>query len=178
MVRNVITHYQIPMHSITTAAYLPYDDASALLVDCVWRSADVNGISIVVRGRQVYDISDSALNIDVDTILLTRGASPGGWPGSAEVVSMQPPDVLIKRGTHKPESAAGGSLAWFRTGAPESIDLNTANSKMLVDEEKPARRQQQGVPPYRPARRTGRKSTAPPSGRGAEYAAPQSLNRR
>ena len=71
-------------------------------------------------------------------ILVIRGAGPLGWPGSAEVVNMQPPDALLKRGitslptigdgrqsgtsdspsilNASPESAAGGGLAWLRTG--------------------------------------------------------------
>src|SRR4029077_5305396 len=35
-------------------------------------------------------INDPALGIDERTILVIRGAGPLGWPGSAEVVNMQP----------------------------------------------------------------------------------------
>ena len=92
-------------------------------------------------------INDPALDIDERTILVIRGAGPLGWPGSAEVVNMQPPDALLKRGitslptigdgrqsgtadspsilNASPESAAGGGLAWLRTGDMIRIDLNT-----------------------------------------------------
>ena len=43
-------------------------------------------------------INDPALGIDERTILVIRGSGPLGWPGSAEVVNMQPPDALLKRG--------------------------------------------------------------------------------
>ena len=43
-------------------------------------------------------INDPALGIDEHTILVIRGSGPLGWPGSAEVVNMQPPDALLKRG--------------------------------------------------------------------------------
>mgnify|MGYP000991649087 CR=1 FL=1 len=36
--------------------------------------------------------------MDENSILVIRGAGPIGWPGSAEVVNMQPSDDLIKQG--------------------------------------------------------------------------------
>ena len=45
-----------------------------------------------------HRINDPALGIDENCILVIRGAGPIGWPGSAEVVNMQPPDALIQRG--------------------------------------------------------------------------------
>ena len=99
-------------------------------------------------------INDPALGIDERTILVIRGAGPLGWPGSAEVVNMQPPDALLKRGitslptigdgrqsgtsdspsilNASPESAAGGGLAWLRTGDVIRIDLVAGRCDMLV----------------------------------------------
>ncbi|MBU0749487.1 MAG: dihydroxy-acid dehydratase family protein, partial [Gammaproteobacteria bacterium] len=56
--------------------------------------------AVVFEGADDYHarINDPALNIDEGCILVMRGAGPIGWPGSAEVVNMQPPDALIKRG--------------------------------------------------------------------------------
>jgi dihydroxy-acid dehydratase len=95
---------------------------------------------VVFDGSEDYHarINDPSLNIDERTILVIRGAGPLGWPGSAEVVNMQPPDALLKKGitslptigdgrqsgtadspsilNASPESAAGGGLAWLRTG--------------------------------------------------------------
>ena len=110
-----------------------------------------------------HRINDPALDIDEDCILVIRGAGPLGWPGSAEVVNMQPPDALIQRGitslptlgdgrqsgtsdspsilNASPESAAGGGLAWLRTGDTIRIDLNAGTCDALVDEAEIARRQ-------------------------------------
>ncbi len=113
-------------------------------------------------------INDPALNIDENTILVMRSSGPLGWPGSAEVVNMQPPDALIKRGVTSlptlgdgrqsgtsdspsilncsPESAAGGGLAWLRTGDRIRIDLARGTCDMLVSDEEIARRRQAGPP--------------------------------
>ncbi|HEY7379060.1 MAG TPA: IlvD/Edd family dehydratase, partial [Steroidobacteraceae bacterium] len=58
------------------------------------------GRAVVFEGSEDYHarINDPALGIDERTILVIRGAGPIGWPGSAEVVNMQPPDALLKRG--------------------------------------------------------------------------------
>ena len=43
-------------------------------------------------------INNHDLNIDENCILVMRGCGPIGYPGAAEVVNMQPPDKLLKRG--------------------------------------------------------------------------------
>jgi xylonate dehydratase len=122
------------------------------------------GRAIVFDGADDYHhrINDPALNIDENCILVIRGAGPLGWPGSAEVVNMQPPDALIKRGitslptigdgrqsgtsdspsilNASPESAAGGGLALLRTGDRIRVDLGQGTCDMLVDEDELARR--------------------------------------
>jgi xylonate dehydratase len=127
--------------------------------------------AVVFEGSTDYHdrINDPALGIDERTILVIRGSGPLGWPGSAEVVNMQPPDALIKRGITSlptlgdgrqsgtsdspsilncsPESAAGGALAWLRTGDTIRIDLGKGTCDMLVPVEEIARRQKQGLPP-------------------------------
>jgi dihydroxy-acid dehydratase len=101
-------------------------------------------------------------------MLVIRGAGPIGWPGSAEVVNMQPPDHLIQRGimtlptlgdgrqsgtsdspsilNASPESAVGGGLAWLQTGDMIRIDLNTGRCDALVDEAEIARRRGEAAP--------------------------------
>jgi xylonate dehydratase len=118
-------------------------------------------------------INDPALGVDENTILVIRGAGPVGWPGSAEVVNMQPPDALIRRGitslptlgdgrqsgtsdspsilNASPESAVGGGLAYLRTGDIIRIDLNAGRCDMLVPDDEIARRKAEGVPPIRPS---------------------------
>ena len=93
------------------------------------------GPAVVFDGPEDYHrrIEDPALGIDEHTILFMRGTGPIGYPGSAEVVNMQPPAALLKRGitslpclgdgrqsgtsgspsilNASPEAAAGGGLA-------------------------------------------------------------------
>src|SRR5262245_11736562 len=45
-----------------------------------------------------HRIDDPSLKIDEHTLLFMRGTGPIGYPGAAEVVNMQPPAALIKRG--------------------------------------------------------------------------------
>src|SRR3546814_3526123 len=98
-----------------------------------------------------------------------RGAGPIGWPGSAEVVNMQPPDALLRRGTAwlptlgdgrqsgtsdspsilnvSPESAVGGGLSWLRTGDVIRVALNAGTCDALVDAAECARRGVEAPPP-------------------------------
>ena len=127
--------------------------------------------AIVFDGSDDYHqrINDPALNIDEDCILVIRGSGPLGWPGSAEVVNMQPPDALLKRGIQSlptlgdgrqsgtsdspsilnvsPESAAGGGLSWLRTGDMIRVDLNDGRCDALVSDEEIARRKAEAPPP-------------------------------
>jgi dihydroxy-acid dehydratase len=131
--------------------------------------------AIVFDGSDDYHkrINDPTLDIDENCILVIRGAGPIGWPGSAEVVNMQPPDALIKRGINNlptlgdgrqsgtsdspsilnasPESAVGGGLAWIRTGDIIRIDLNNGTANMLVDDAEIERRKADGIPPVPPS---------------------------
>ena len=133
------------------------------------------GRAVVFDGSDDYHhrINDPALGIDEDTILVIRGCGPLGWPGSAEVVNMQPPDALLRRGVTSlptigdgrqsgtadspsilnasPESAAGGGLAWLRTGDVVRIDLNAGRCDMLVAEDEIATRRAGGMPPVPPS---------------------------
>ncbi len=126
--------------------------------------------AIVFDGSDDYHhrIDDPALDIDEDCILVIRGSGPIGWPGSAEVVNMQPPAHLIRKGimslptlgdgrqsgtsdspsilNASPESAAGGGLAWLRTGDTIRIDLNRGRCDALVDADEIARRKGETAP--------------------------------
>jgi dihydroxy-acid dehydratase len=128
--------------------------------------------AIVFDGSDDYHhrINDPALNVDENCVLVIRGAGPIGWPGSAEVVNMQPPDALIQRGiawlptlgdgrqsgtsdspsilNASPESAVGGGLAWLHTGDTIRIDLNAGTCNALVDAAEIARRKGEPAPPF------------------------------
>jgi dihydroxy-acid dehydratase len=127
--------------------------------------------AIVFDGSDDYHhrINDPSLGIDENCILVIRGSGPLGWPGSAEVVNMQPPDALLQRGiaslptlgdgrqsgtsdspsilNASPESAAGGGLAWLRTGDTIRIDLKSGRCDALVDEAEIERRKADAPPP-------------------------------
>jgi dihydroxy-acid dehydratase len=122
------------------------------------------GPAVVFDGPEDYHrrIDDPALGIDEHTILFMRGAGPIGYPGSAEVVNMQPPAALIKRGVTSlpclgdgrqsgtsgspsilnasPEAADGGGLALLKTGDRVRIDLNKGTADMLISPEELAAR--------------------------------------
>ncbi len=134
------------------------------------REGVFEGKAVVFDGSEDYhrNINNPELGIDEKTILVIRGAGPRGWPGSAEVVNMQPPDALLKRGimslptigdgrqsgtadspsilNASPESAAGGGLSWLRNGDVIRIDFNNGRCDALVDEAEIARRKTEGLP--------------------------------
>ena len=137
----------------------------------------LEGKVIVFEGSEDYHdrLNDKSLDMNENSILVIRGAGPVGWPGSAEVVNMQPSDDLIKKGITElpcigdgrqsgtsgspsilnasPESATGGGLAWLRTGDTVVIDLNKYTADMIVSPEEIEVRKKDGVPPY-PASQT------------------------
>jgi dihydroxy-acid dehydratase len=117
------------------------------------------GKVVVFDGPEDYHarIDDPSLGIDVETLLIMRGAGPIGYPGSAEVVNMRPPADLIKAGVHhlpcigdgrqsgtsgspsilnaSPEAAAGGGLALLRTGDRVRVDLLRGEANILISKE-------------------------------------------
>jgi dihydroxy-acid dehydratase len=122
------------------------------------------GRAIVFDGPEDYHhrIDDPSLNIDEHCMLFVRGTGPIGYPGGAEVVNMQPPAALIKKGVHSlpcigdgrqsgtsaspsilnasPEAAAGGGLAILRTGDRVRIDLNKRTANILISDAELAQR--------------------------------------
>jgi len=114
------------------------------------------GRAVVFEGPEDYHhrIDDPKLKIDENTMLFIRGAGPIGYPGAAEVVNMQPPDYLIKKGilslpcigdgrqsgtsaspsilNASPEAAAGGGLAILKSGDRVRIDLNKGTADILI----------------------------------------------
>ena len=120
--------------------------------------------AVVFEGPEDYHdrINDPDLAVDERTILFIRGVGCVGYPGSAEVVNMQPPDALIREGVRhlptagdgrqsgtsespsilnaSPESAVGGGLAHLQTGDMVRLDLNASTMDALVDEQEWRRR--------------------------------------
>lgn len=122
------------------------------------------GKAAVFDGPEDYHarIDDPAEGIDEFTVLFMRGAGAIGYPGGAEVVNMQPPAYLIKKGVHSlpcvgdgrqsgtsgspsilnasPEAAAGGGLALLRNGDRVRIDLGKSTVDILISDEELAER--------------------------------------
>jgi dihydroxy-acid dehydratase len=114
------------------------------------------GRAVVFDGPEDYHsrIEDPSLRIDANAILFMRGTGAVGYPGSAEVVNMQPPAALIKKGitslpcigdgrqsgtsgspsilNASPEAAVGGGLAILKTGDRVRIDLNKGTANILI----------------------------------------------
>jgi dihydroxy-acid dehydratase len=122
------------------------------------------GPAVVFDGPEDYHhrIDDPSLGITTDTLLFMRGAGPVGYPGSAEVVNMRPPNYLIREGVHalpcigdgrqsgtsgspsilnaSPEAAVMGGLALIRTGDRVRIDLGKGTANVLISDEELAER--------------------------------------
>ena len=115
--------------------------------------------AVVFEGPEDYHsrINDESLEINENSILMIRGCGPVGFPGSGEVVNMQPPDRLLKKGINtlptlgdgrqsgtsespsilnvSPESAIGGALLIVRTGDKIKVDLNNSRIDLLISDE-------------------------------------------
>jgi len=111
------------------------------------------GRAVVFEGPEDYHdrINDPDLGIDESTILFIRNVGCVGYPGSAEVVNMQPPDALIRDGiTHlptvgdgrqsgtsespsilnaSPEAVVGGGLALLQTGDMVQLYLDEGGAE-------------------------------------------------
>ena len=116
------------------------------------------GPAVVFDGPEDYHarIDDPALAIDEHCLLVIRGAGAVGYPGSAEVVNMRPPDYLIKRGilvlpcigdgrqsgtsgspsilNASPEAAVGGGLAILKTGDRIRVDMRQGTVNVLISD--------------------------------------------
>jgi dihydroxy-acid dehydratase len=117
------------------------------------------GVAEVFDGPEDYHhrIDDPKLGLNENSILIMRGTGPVGYPGAAEVVNMQPPAYLLKKGVHalpclgdgrqsgtsgspsilnaSPEAAVNGGLALVRSGDHLRIDLNKGTANILIDDE-------------------------------------------
>ena len=109
-------------------------------------------------------IDDPALEVTADSVLVLRGCGPKGYPGMPEVGNMPLPRKLLEQGVRDmvrisdarmsgtaygtvilhvaPEAAAGGPLAFVRTGDMITVDVeNRVLSMDVSDDELQARSQ-------------------------------------
>jgi dihydroxy-acid dehydratase len=98
-------------------------------------------------------IDDPDLEVTADSVLVLRGCGPRGYPGFPEVGNMPLPRKLLEQGVRDmvrisdarmsgtaygtvilhvaPEAAAGGPLAFVRTG--DAITIDVANRALTMD---------------------------------------------
>ena len=127
--------------------------------------------AVVFDGPEDYHrrIDDPDLDIDENCVLVIRNTGPIGYPGSAEVVNMQPPTALILRGVEaiptlgdgrqsgtadapsilnaSPEAVAGGNLAVLRTGDRITLDIPAHRLDVELSDEELAERWRAYTPP-------------------------------
>jgi dihydroxy-acid dehydratase len=168
--REVIRAYEAPMKQRAGFAILHgniFDSAvmKVSVIDAEFQKRFLSnpegvfeGKVVVFEGPEDYHdrLDDPALGIDDRTVLVVRNCGPVGYPGSAEVVNMQPPAALLKQGIDalptmgdgrqsgtsgspsilnvSPEAAVGGGLALLKSGDPIRIDLNTRRVDVLIPE--------------------------------------------
>jgi dihydroxy-acid dehydratase len=181
--REVIRHYSVPLKERAGFAILSgniFDSAvmKISVIDKAFRNRFLSNPTNVFEGKVVvfegpedyHDrLDDPALGIDEHTVLVIRNCGPVGYPGSAEVVNMQPPAALLKAGIDSlptmgdgrqsgtsaspsilnvsPEAAVGGGLALLKSGDPIRIDLNTRKVDLLIPEAELAARRAAWQPP-------------------------------
>ena len=180
---EMIAHYEAPLQEragfkVLSGNLFDFGIVKTSVISDEFRARYLNdegvfeGRAVVFDGSDDYHerINDPGLGIDERSVLVIRGAGPLGWPGSAEVVNMQPPDALLKRGITtlptigdgrqsgtsdspsilhaSPESAAGGGLSWLKTGDTIRIDLDAGRCDALVsNEEIERRKREEDAPP-------------------------------
>lgn len=135
----------------------------------------IEGRVVVFDSAEDYHerINDASLEINEASILVVRNAGPVAWPGAAEVVNMQPPDELLKRGFSglpvigdgrqsgtadtpailhaSPEAAIGGGLGWLRTGDVVRIDIGNRSCDVLLSDAEIAERKSMDKPEIPPS---------------------------
>lgn len=129
------------------------------------------GKAFVFEGPEDYHkrIEDPSLQIPPQAILIIRNCGPVGYPGSAEVVNMQPPSYLLKQGISalptlgdgrqsgtsgspsvlnvSPEAVVGGGLALLQTGDTIRMDLNKRTVDVVLPEGELERRRKEWKKP-------------------------------
>ncbi len=102
-------------------------------------------------------IDDPELEVTADSVLVLRGCGPRGYPGMPEVGNMPLPRKLLEQGVRDmvrisdarmsgtaygtvilhvaPEAAAGGPLAFVRTGDMITVDVENRTLNMDVSDE-------------------------------------------
>ncbi|AMM13662.1 dihydroxy-acid dehydratase [Burkholderia sp. PAMC 28687] len=119
-------------------------------------------------------VDDEALDIDEHCVMVLKGAGPKGYPGFAEVGNMPLPKKVLQKGITdmvrisdgrmsgtaygavvlhvSPEAAAGGPLAFVRTGDMIELDVKARRLHLEVSDEELERRRAAWRKPASPLR--------------------------
>jgi len=119
-------------------------------------------------------INHESLDIDETCVMVLQNCGPRGYPGMAEVGNMPLPPKMLRKGVTdmvrvsdarmsgtaygtvvlhaSPEAAAGGPLAFARTGDIISLDVPNRSLRLEVDDATLAARKAQWSPPPLPKR--------------------------
>ncbi|OTP80631.1 IlvD/Edd family dehydratase [Caballeronia sordidicola] len=119
-------------------------------------------------------VDDEALDIDEHCVMVLKGAGPKGYPGFAEVGNMPLPKKVLQKGITdmvrisdgrmsgtaygavvlhvSPEAAAGGPLAFVRTGDMIELDVKARRLHLEVSDEELERRRAAWRTPASPLR--------------------------
>ena len=83
------------------------------------------GKVVVFEGPEDYHerIEDPALGVDEHSMLVIRNCGPVGYPGSAEVVNMQPPAALLKQGVTALPTMGDGRQSGT-SGSPSILNVS------------------------------------------------------
>ncbi|HLV96800.1 MAG TPA: IlvD/Edd family dehydratase [Candidatus Acidoferrales bacterium] len=119
-------------------------------------------------------INDESLDIDENCVMVLKNCGPRGYPGMAEVGNMPLPPKVLRKGITDmvrisdarmsgtaygtivlhacPEAAAGGPLAFVRTGDTVSLDVPKRKLTLEVDENELTARRAKWTAPLLPER--------------------------
>ncbi len=114
-------------------------------------------------------INDESLDIDETSVMVLKNCGPKGYPGMAEVGNMPLPPKVLRKGISDmvrvsdarmsgtaygtvvlhaaPEAAAGGNLAFVKTGDMIELDTKGRALKLEVSDADLARRKEGWTPP-------------------------------
>jgi L-arabonate dehydrase len=117
-------------------------------------------------------INDESLDIDENSVMVLKNCGPKGYPGMAEVGNMPLPPKVLRKGITDmvrvsdarmsgtaygtvvlhaaPEAAAGGNLAFVKTGDMIELDTKGRALKLEVSDADLARRKEGWTPPKPP----------------------------
>ena len=150
-----ILKYLFLLSFVLTQDFIPQNEISIKYTQVFFKWPQLNSSNLYC----LYLSSNNETveyEVNKNSILIIRGCGPIGFPGSAEVVNMQPPDRLLKDGINSlpcigdgrqsgtsespsilnvsPEAAIGGGLSIIENYDEIKIDLNNKRVDLLLED--------------------------------------------